>query len=124
MKRHILPNKVFWWLDLVTGLSHEFKPRANGLASWNFCPVVNSWRDALASGMLGTLGTCASIWRLAVASRPRDPAASPCFFAHTGAILHTLSHTLPLHDSHLNTGFLIAKIQANLARNKANKMVD
>ena len=36
----------------------------------------------------------------------------------------TLSHSLPLHDSHLNTGLLIAKIQANLARNKANKMVD
>ena len=36
----------------------------------------------------------------------------------------TLSHTLLLHDSHLNTGLLIAKIQANLARNKANKMVD
>ena len=36
----------------------------------------------------------------------------------------TLSHTLPLHDSHINTGLLIAKIQANLARNKANKMVD
>ena len=36
----------------------------------------------------------------------------------------TLSHTLSLHDSHLNTGLLIAKIQANLAQNKANKMVD
>ena len=36
----------------------------------------------------------------------------------------TLSHTLPLHDSQLNTGLLIAKIQANLAQNKANKMVD
>ena len=36
----------------------------------------------------------------------------------------TLSHTLTLHDSHLNTGLLIAKLQANLARNKANKMVD
>ena len=36
----------------------------------------------------------------------------------------TLSHTLPLHDSHLNTWLLIAKIQANLARNKANKIVD
>ena len=36
----------------------------------------------------------------------------------------TLSHTLPLHDSHLNTELLIAKIQENLARNKANKMVD
>ena len=36
----------------------------------------------------------------------------------------TLSHTLPLYDSLLNIGLLIAKIQANLARNKANKMVD
>ena len=36
----------------------------------------------------------------------------------------TLSHTLPLHDPHLNTGLLTAKIQANLTGNKANKMVD
>ena len=36
----------------------------------------------------------------------------------------TLSHTLPLHDSHINTKLLIAKIQTNLVRNKANKMVD
>ena len=36
----------------------------------------------------------------------------------------TLSYSLPLHDSHLNTGLLIAKIQENLAWNKANKMVD
>ena len=36
----------------------------------------------------------------------------------------TLSHSLPLHDSHLNTGLLIAKIQVNLTRNKVNKMVD
>ena len=36
----------------------------------------------------------------------------------------TLSLMLPLHDSHINIGLLIAKIQANLARNKANKMVD
>ena len=36
----------------------------------------------------------------------------------------TLSHTLPLHKSQLNTGLRIVKIQANLARNKANKMID
>ena len=33
VKSHILPNRVFLRLDLATGLSHEFKPRANGLAS-------------------------------------------------------------------------------------------
>ena len=32
----------------------------------------------------------------------------------------SLSHTQPLHNSHLNTGYLIVEIQANLARNKAN----
>ena len=32
----------------------------------------------------------------------------------------TLSHTQPLHDSHLNTAYLIAELQANLARNKSN----
>ena len=36
----------------------------------------------------------------------------------------TLSHTLPLHNSHLNTKFLHAELQANLARNKTNIMVD
>ena len=36
----------------------------------------------------------------------------------------TFSHILPLHDSHINTGLLIAKIQGNLTQNKANKIVD
>ena len=43
---------------------------------------------------------------------------------HNLEYFFTLSHTLSLHGSHLNTGLLIAKIQANLVRNKANKMVD
>ena len=33
VKSHILPNRVFWRLDLVTGSSREFKLRANGLAN-------------------------------------------------------------------------------------------
>ena len=43
---------------------------------------------------------------------------------YTFELFFTLSHTLPLHNSHLNTGLLIDKKQTNLARNKANKMVD
>ena len=46
------------------------------------------------------------------------------FFLHTLEHFITLSHSLPLQESHLNTGLLIAEIQANLARNKVNKMVD
>ena len=32
----------------------------------------------------------------------------------------TLSHTQPLHNSHLNTGYLIAELQEDLTRNKGN----
>ena len=39
--------------------------------------------------------------------------------AHTFEFF-TLSHTQPFHDSHLNTRYLIAELQANLARNKSN----
>ena len=59
-----------------------------------------------------------------------QPRATREFQSRVPAVLHklehffTLSHTLPLHDSHLNTGFLNAELQANLARNKANKMIE
>ena len=46
------------------------------------------------------------------------------FFLHTLKHFFTLSHSLPWQESHLSTGLLIAEIQANLARNKANKMID
>ena len=59
------------------------------------------------------------VWRLAAASHPRGQAASLCFLAHSWANF-TLSHSLPLQQTHLNTGLLNAEIQANLARNKAN----
>ena len=32
---------------------------------------------------------------------------------HTYELFFTLSHTLPLHESHLNTGFLNAELQVN-----------
>ena len=43
-----------------------------------------------------------------------------CSWMHTFEQFFTLSHTQPLHYSHLNTGFLIAELQTNLAWNKAN----
>ena len=54
-----------------------------------------------------------------VASQSQVPAARMLFIAHTLEFF-TLSHTQPLHDSHLNTGYLIAELQPNFARNKAN----
>ena len=74
------------WLGWVASLNCE----QTTWPAWDFCPVVNSLHNASATSMLGT---CASIWRLAAASHSRNLAASPCLFAHTWAILHTLSHT-------------------------------
>ena len=65
------------------------------------------------------LHLCASSDGLQSASHPRVPTS-----LHSFEHFFTLSHTLPLHDSHLNIGLLIAKLQANLAHNKVNKMVN
>ena len=43
---------------------------------------------------------------------------------HTFEFFFILSHTLLLHDSHLNTRFLNAELQANLSHTKANKMIE
>ena len=117
MKRHILPNWVFWRFDLATGLSHEFKLRANGLANLGLLSY-----SAIAGATLQLLACLARVQysgSLQAASHPRVPVS-----LHDLEQFFTLSHTLPLHDSHLNIGLLIAKIQANLAWNKVNKMVD
>ena len=121
MKSQIFLNRVFWQLDLVTGLSREFKLRANGLASLgllSYSATAGATLQLLAclarvhhSGGLQSRATCEI--------QPRAPVS-----LHNLEQFFILSHTLPLHDSHLNKELLIAKIQANLARNKANKMVD
>ena len=121
VKSQFFPNRVFWLLDLATGLSRKFKPRANGLGNLRLlsCSVV----AGMTLQLLRMLHTCANFGVLPVASHPRvQPRVSASL--HNLEQFFTLSHTLPLHDSHLNTGLLIAKIQANLAQNKANKMVD
>ena len=104
------------WLDWVASSSRE----QIELPEWTFCPVV------LQLAWLFIFSTCFTrVHHLAACQRQ----ANCEFQSRVPATLHklehffTLSHTLPLHDSHLNTGLLIAKLQANLARNKAKKMV-
>ena len=62
--------------------------------------------------MLHTCGILASCQSQVTSEKPPN--------AHTHLNFFTLSHTQSLHNSHLNTGYLIAEIQANLARNKVN----
>ena len=121
VKSQFFPNRVFWRLDLATGLSREFKPWANGLASLGLLSC------SATAGATFQLLTCLARVQHFDGLQPR---ATREIQQRVPASLHnlekffTLSHTLPLHASHLNTGLLIAKIQANFARNKTNKMVD
>ena len=121
MKSQIFLNRVFWRLDIATRLSREFKSRANGLASLGLLSC-----SATAGATLQLLACLACVHH----SGGLQPRATRKIHPQVPVSLYnikqffTLSHTLPLHDSHLNTGLLIAKIQANLARNKTNKMVD
>ena len=112
---------MIWWLGLVTWLSREFKPWANCLA--NLRLLSYSAIVGVTLQLTYMLHTCASFCGLPAASHSRDPVASP-YRMHTSELFFTLSHTLPLHNSHLNIGFLNAELQANLAWNKANKMDD
>ena len=79
------------------------------------------------AGMTLQLLACLARVQFLVACKPR---ATRKIQSRVPVSLHnlehffTLFHILPLHDSHLNTGLLITKIQANLTRNKAYKMVD
>ena len=121
VKSQVFQNRVGLWLGLAAWLSHEFQPRGNWTAS---CSILSC--SAPARVTLQLLACLARGQFLAAWSR-ESPASSSCeslFFLHTLEHFFTLSHSLPLQESHLNTGLQITKIQANLARNKANKMID
>ena len=112
-----------WTGDLALQLDWVMSPsrELTEWPDWNFCPVVLqlAWQFSFSA--------CFTRVHLLVACKPR---ATREIQSRVLASLHnlehffTLSHTLPLHDFHLNTGLLIAKLQANLPRNKVNKMVD
>ena len=106
---------------LAAWLSRKFQPQGNWTAS---CPILSC--STAASMTLQLLACLACEQLLATCSResPVRSSRESLFFLHTLKHFFTLSHSLPLQESHLNTGLLIAEIQANLTRNKANRMVD
>ena len=106
---------------LVAWLSRKFQPWGNWTAS---CPILSCSAPA---GVMLQLLACLAREQLLAACNCQSPTRSnreSLFFLHTLEHFFTLFHSLPLQESHLNTGLLIAKIQVNLARNKAKKMVD
>ena len=121
MKSQFFLNRVVWQLELAIGLSREFKPRANGLASLGL--LFYSATVSMTLQLPCMLHTCANFGGLPVVSHPRVQLRVSTSL-HNLEHLFTLSHSLLLHNSHLNTGLLIAKTQANSVHNKANKIVD
>ena len=121
VRSQVFQNRAGSRFGLAAWLSREFQSRGNWTAS---CPILSC--SALAGMTLQLLACLARVLPLAACSR-ESSARSSCeslFFLHTLEHFCTLSHSLPLQESHLNTGLQIAEIQANLAWNKANKMVD
>ena len=112
-KVRFVTNRVVWWLGLATWLSYESELRANYLARLEVLSCKATAGVTLQLPLHAS-HVCHS-GDLLVTSQSRDSLE-----LHTSWDFFILSHTLPLHNSHLNTGYLIAKLQANLARNKAN----
>ena len=74
------------------------------------CPILSC--SALAGMTLQLLAGLARVQLLAACSResPARSSRESLFFLHTLEHFFTLSHSLPLQESHLNTRLLIAKI--------------
>ena len=92
------------WVERVASLSRE-------LIAWldyTFCPVVLQLSWPFSS--LHTSHVC----------HFGDLLVARLLCMHASWVFFALSHTQTLHNSLLNTGYLIAKIQANSAQNKAN----
>ena len=114
-----------------TGCSGHLTSRLGWVASWSceltawptwdFCPIVQQLAQLFSFWHAWHVCNFLAAYKLWATSeiQSRVPAS-----LHNLKHFFTLSHTLPLHDFHLNTGLLIAKVQANLAQNKTNKMVD
>ena len=114
---------IEWIGDLASQLDWVTSP-SRKLTEWpdnTFCPIVLQLAWWFSFCACFTRVHFLAAWKLRATReiQPRVPTS-----LHSFEHFFTLSHTLPLHDSHLNTGILIAKLEANLAQNKANKMVD
>ena len=93
-------------LDWVASSSRELI----AWLAWEFCPVLQQLAWLFSSSACFT--HMPAFGDLRAVSHSWDPIASSCKI-HTSELFFTLSHTLRLHDSHLNTGFLNAELQAN-----------
>ena len=110
--RRVSFSQIEWTSDLASRLDWVASPsrKLTEWPAWDFCPIVQQLVCLFSS--LGcfthvpTLATCQP-------RASREIQSQGLVELHTSELFFTLSHTLPLHDSHLNTGFLSAELQAN-----------
>ena len=107
------PYRAFWRLNLTTRTSHESELWAICLARLEF--LLYSTLAVVTLQLPCMLHMCATL----ATYQLRDPIMR-LLWLHLSWVFFTLSHTQPLHKSHLNKKYLITKLQANLARNKTN----
>ena len=112
-KVRFVTNRAVWQLGLATGISREL----TAWPDWKFCPMVLQLAWLFSSPECFTSVPPLATRQLWVNHEIQSQGPS---WVHTLELFFTLSHTLPLHDSHLNTRFLSAILQANLSWNKAN----
>ena len=101
-----------WTNDLASRLDWVVSPshKLTEWPVWNFCLVVQqlAWRF--------NFFACFTRVHCLVACQSRVPTS-----LHILEYFFTVSHTLSLHNSHLNIGFLSAEIQANWHGIKSTK---
>ena len=102
----VFQNRASWRLDWVASSSCELIERP----VWTFCLVVLqlAWRF--------NFSACFTRVHPLLACQSRDTRKIQLRVSasmHNLEHFFTLSHTLPLHDSHLNTWFLSAELQEN-----------
>ena len=95
--------------SLTTGTSREFQSPNNWMVRLYFLPYNDP--------AILTLQLIACFTH--VLDFGKSPVARSLWL-HTLDQFFTLSHTQPLHYSHLNIGFINAKLQADLTQNKTN----
>ena len=105
-KFRFVTNRVVWRLGLATWLSRESKQQANCLARLEILSC--SAPAGVTLQLHCMLHTCASFGDLLTVRSSHEALLS----AHSW-VFFTFSYTLPLHESHLNTEFLNAELQAN-----------
>ena len=107
-------------LDWVTSSSRELTV----WPAWDFCPVVQQLAWLFSSPACFTRVSLLATCQPQATREIQSQVLVECILLNFSSHSLTLSHTLPLHNFHLNIRFLNAELQENLARNKANKMVD